>query len=96
MAQQSAVEFLKDQYELTNGKLIMQDFEYAEKMETNNTRYACGLAISKLIYQQAINTQMPDEEIEKRVKEVGAMGDFYKMGYRDACKWYREQLKVKI
>jgi hypothetical protein len=26
---------------------------------------------------------------------VGAMGDWYKMGYRDAIKWYREQLKNK-
>lgn len=25
-----------------------------------------------------------DEEIEKRVKEVGAMGEYYKWGYKDA------------
>jgi hypothetical protein len=37
--------------------------------------------------------EISDEEIEKRVKEVGAMGEYYKIGYRDAIKWYREQLK---
>ena len=40
-------------------------------------------------------TEISDEEIEKRVKEVGAMGEYYKMGYRDAIKWYREQLKQR-
>ena len=39
--------------------------------------------------------EISDEEIEKRVKEVGAMGEYYKMGYRDAIIWYREQLKQK-
>jgi hypothetical protein len=51
-------------------------------------------------YKKYLHIQLPqqeisNEEIEKRVKEVGAMGDWYKMGYRDAIKWYREQLKNK-
>ena len=49
---------------------------------------------------QEYKSQLPkqeisDEEIEKRVKEVGAMGEYYKMGYKDAIIWYREQLKQR-
>lgn len=40
-------------------------------------------------------TEISDEEIENRVREVGAMGEYYKMGYRDAIIWYREQLKQR-
>jgi hypothetical protein len=48
-------------------------------------------------YQDWLNEvpEISDEDIEKRVKEVGAMGEYYKMGYRDAIIWYREQLKQK-
>ena len=48
-----------------------------------------------LVRVTSSQTEISDEEIEKRVKEVGAMGEYYKMGYRDAIKWYREQLKKK-
>ena len=51
--------------------------------------------IQKEINATSSQTEISDEEIEKRVKEVGAMGEYYKMGYRDAIKWYREQLKSK-
>lgn len=44
---------------------------------------------------KSVVPEISDEEIEKRVKEVGAMGEYYKMGYRDAIIWYREQLKKK-
>jgi len=37
--------------------------------------------------------EISDEEIEKKVKGVGAMGEYYKMGYRHGLKWYREKLK---
>lgn len=33
MAQQTAVQWLEKQYLLTNGKLVCQDFEFAEKLE---------------------------------------------------------------
>ena len=46
-------------------------------------------------YATSSQTEISDEEIEKRVKEVGAMGEYYKMGYRDAIIWYREQLKQR-
>jgi hypothetical protein len=66
MERQSAVEYLKDLYLLANGKLIMQDFEYAKKMETDNTRYACGLAISKLLYHQAIKESEKNNVSEEK------------------------------
>ena len=50
---------------------------------------------SKVSDATSSQTEISDEEIEKRVKEVGAMGEYYKMGYRDAIKWYREQLKQR-
>ena len=42
--------------DLESKSTILQDdiFEQAKQMETNNTRYSCGLAISKLLYRQAI------------------------------------------
>jgi hypothetical protein len=54
MEQQSAVEFLLEKYKSQNTLLFADDFEKAKQMETDNTRYACGLAISKLLYRQAI------------------------------------------
>ena len=53
------------------------------------------IALEMEAEQQLPQQEISDEEIEKRVKEVGAMGEYYKMGYRDAIKWYREQLKCK-
>jgi len=52
------------------------------------------IAITKLSLEFP-QKEISDEEIEKRLKEVGAMGEWYKMGYIDAIKWYKEKLKSK-
>ena len=71
---------------------IIQD---KEKIKTAKDNSKIGIRWKE--YQDWLNEvpEISDEEIEARVKEVGAMGEYYKMGYRDAIKWYREQLKPK-
>ena len=66
-----------------------------EKIKTAKDNSKIGIRWKE--YQDWLNEvpEISDQEIEARVKEVGAMGEYYKMGYRDAIKWYREQLKNK-
>jgi hypothetical protein len=60
-------------------------------------RMKCWDLIEKLVDESQLPQQeISDEEIEKRVKEVGAMGEYYKWGYKDAIIWYKEQLKQKL
>jgi len=65
MEQQSAVEFLLEKYKSQNTLLFADDFEKAKQIEINNTRYACGYAISKLLYQQAIQESEKNKVAEE-------------------------------
>jgi hypothetical protein len=67
MEQQSAVEWLVSKMptafkDLTINKQLI---EQAKQMEINNTRYACGLAISKLLYRQAIQESEKNKVAEE-------------------------------
>jgi hypothetical protein len=68
--------------------------QYLSQINTSQTEHNSPKVENKTSFGEiSPQTEISDEEIEKRVKEVGAMGEYYKMGYRDAIKWYREQLK---
>ena len=79
-----------------NDKIVMSERFYSEQYynETYGSKGSDDHIVdtNEMVSSQ---TEISDEEIERRIKEVGAMGEYYKMGYRDAIKWYREQLKIK-
>jgi hypothetical protein len=102
---QTAVEWLynnlKSHFE-HNGDLlevVQMSFEQAKEMEKQQERDACGLALSKLLYKQALKSEISDEEIEKGAKDWYAKEGSYTPSivaiktWVRAIKWYKEQLK---
>jgi hypothetical protein len=79
----------------------------AKEMEKQQERDACGLALSKLLYKQALKSEISDEEIDNLVvKQYENVGDeklfpnhtdkdIWMNGFYEGAKWYREQLKSK-
>jgi len=72
----------------------------AKEREKQQIIDACGLALSKLLYDQALKSQISDEEIEKGAMETMDYvylnpndSLIFHQGWMRAIKWYREQLK---
>lgn len=87
-----------DKYDPYYSDIIKQ----AKEMEKQQERDACGLALSKLLYKQALNSEISDEEIEKQAyqfrldyESVGT-SEFEVSAFIMGMKKYREQLKNKL
>ena len=94
----TAVQWLEKQYLLTNGELVCQDFEYAEKLEKQQIIDAYYM-VSQDAPIKGGQSEISDEEIMKGAKEWYNKEGAYSASaialktWVFAIKWYREQIK---
>jgi hypothetical protein len=72
---------------------VQKMLEQAKEMEKQQERDACGLALSKLLYKQALKSEISDEEIEKAAEEYVLYNNQKKAWVIEGMKLYREQFK---
>ena len=85
MEQQSAVEWLWEQipFEFTSKRSAFEVFEQAKEMEKQNEKNACLLAISKLLYKQAIQESEKNKIAEDKkiqIVSTNVKGEIIKVG----------------
>jgi len=83
--EQSAVEWLWEQipFEFTSKRSAFEVFEQAKEMEKQNEKNACLLAISKLLYKQAIQESKKNKIAEDKkihIVSTNVKGEIIKVG----------------
>ena len=74
----TTIEWLIEQI-INNNGVNKKTFEQAKEMHKQEIRDACGMALSKLLYQQAIEKQSSDELHKQQII------DAYEQGQKDTA-----------